>query len=278
MKIPSYRVRNFFTDNGKRELKRDSLPGNPDLAKTQSSIGQLIVKDSIGSIKNISTGFLIDKNGFLLGPEYLLKTEPGDTITFSITTLRKYLPQISSEYIGKFGDEGVVQVTLPVKKVFENQEYDTALLKIDIPELQDPWSIVSFSDEKFYLGHETTTLSENSSTIGQFLHVNFRPKFSFITTNEIDRDEVGSPCFYNEKALGIATRYMNSFARRTFGALNMFSSGVIPNRLFGKVTYNVSHIALSQLLRRETGMNLFRLEEDQTLMSSDKVRHKLQGA
>lgn len=279
MKIPGSNVRNFFTDNGRRKLERESLIGNETLAKTLSSIAQLQVKDGNNRIKSTCTGFVIDKEGFLLGPEYLLKTEDSDIITASITTLRKCIPSsLSSKYIGRFGDEGVVQITVPIKKVFENKDYDTALLKIDLPEIQDPWNVVSFYDERFYMGHETVTLSEDSFTLGQFIHPNFSPKFSFITTNEIERSEVGAPCLYEDKALGMATRYMNGFSRRAFGFMNLFSTGNLPNRLFRKITYNLSHLELSQLIQKETGINLFQLEEGKTLMSSNKVQDSLRKA
>lgn len=278
MKIPGSTIRNFFTDNGRRNLERQYLLENPTLAKTLSSIAKLYVKDRDSKIKSTCTGFVIDKEGFLLGPEYLLKAEDGDTLEASITTLRQYLPSsLSSEHIGRFGDEGIVQIDLPVVKIFEDKDYDIALLKVVLPEVQDPWNVASFYDEKFNIGHETFTLSEGSFTLGQFIHPNFSPKFSFITTNEIERDEVGSPCLYEDKILGIATRYMNGLGRRAFGFLNMASTGSLPNRLFRKITYNLSHLELNAFIKKATDVNLFSLEEGETLMSSNKVKRAIEN-
>lgn len=276
MKISGSTVRNFFTDNGRRKLERQSLIGNETLAKTLSSVAQLQVKDKENKIKSTCSGFVIDKEGFLLGPEYLLKTEDGDIITASITTLRQYIPpSLNSEHIGRFGDEGIVEIIFPVKKVFEDKDYDTALLKIDLPEIQDSWNIIGFYDEKFHMGNETLTLSENSFTLGQFIYPGFSPKFSFITTNEIERSEVGAPCLYEDKALGMATRYMNKFTPRAFGFINLLSTGSLPNRLIGKVTYNLSHLELNKLIQKETGISLFQLEEGKTLMSSNRIYSSL---
>lgn len=270
-----------FPSENRTYLGKESLLKNElaSIAQARASIAKITVENSFKEVLNTCTGFVIDEKGFLLAPEYLIKTREGQKLFATFTTLREYLPKINdSEYMVKWGETGLVEVKVPLKEISRDESRDISLLKTDMKELEDPWKVVGFSDDVIEIGQSTYTINQEMITKGQFLHFNLHPEFSYITSNSVSRSEVGSPCLDKDgNAFGIATRYMRNKLQILKSTINFIIQGGFPKTFFNQITYNLSDVSVDDFIFALSKVHINVLKEGKTLLSSNNVKRLVEN-
>lgn len=272
-----------FMDNGRVLVREDSLvkPQFDSIAKSRAIVPMITVENERGEILNECTGFTIDSEGFILAPEYLSVPKTQDRnqsykLYATFTTLGNFLPKVSDEHIVcRYGVEGVVKIKVPLIELYKDGSKDLALLKIDLPYVQDEWSKVSYEGYKLRPGNSTYIVSQNTVSEGQMMHHNTNPESSFITTNNINRNEIGSPCLDSKgKIVGMSSRICYQASAKAQSLLKMILGGSFPSRLLCQLTYVVDYFSINNFLREQTGIEFQELN-NRSLMSSNAVKQRL---
>jgi len=265
--------------NGRVLIEKDLLvkPAFLSVAKSRATIPTITVESESRDVLNECSGFTIDNEGFILAPEYLAVPKPQDRekpykLYATFITLKHLLPPVSDKYIvHRYGVEGVVEIKVPLRELWKDANKDIVLLKIDLDNLQDPWPKIPCDSHSLRPGNSIYMVNQNTISEGQFMHFNTKPEFSYITSNNINRGEIGSPGFDDKgNFVGMASRIQVGFMNRVGSVFNMLAHHAFPERLVRQLTYVIGYFPINNFLKEKTGMEFYGLREG-TLMSSDKV-------